>query len=172
MCPVSSIPRSAVPENARVERQQSSAAFSDCRNTGWARISRRAIGGDSTVGPVCVPQPEEDGGDGEHGMVARGQLVVAGGDGPVLLEAVDGPLHDVALPVGRPVEPHAAARCAGAGSPPRSRGGAGRWSLFGLPVAGFWGGSSGSSLANCSSVSSCRRTIPPGHHANANRPSQ
>lgn len=33
------------------------------------------------------------------------------------------------------------------------------WSLFGLPVLGFCGGSSGSSFSHCSSVSSCLRGV-------------
>src|SRR5688572_7318418 len=42
-------------------------------------------------------------------MVGGLQFLVAGGDGAVLLEAVDGALHPVALAVGRPVEADAAA---------------------------------------------------------------
>ena len=37
-------------------------------------------------------------------MVGDLQFLVAGGDGPMLLEAVDGPLDPVAFAVGRPVE--------------------------------------------------------------------
>ena len=43
------------------------------------------------------PEPFADGGDVEGCLVADGELVVAGGDGPVALEAVDAALHGVAL---------------------------------------------------------------------------
>src|SRR5262249_60209751 len=41
-------------------------------------------------------------------MVGLLKLFVAGGDGPMLLEAIDGALDDVALPVRLPVEAHPA----------------------------------------------------------------
>jgi hypothetical protein len=37
-------------------------------------------------------------------VVADGQLVVAGGDGPVLLEAGDGSFHDIAVPVAHGID--------------------------------------------------------------------
>ena len=40
----------------------------------------------------------------EHGKVVDGALLVAGGDAPELLEAVDQPLDAVACPIGLPVE--------------------------------------------------------------------
>src|SRR5437764_976684 len=43
-------------------------------------------------------------------MVGDRQLLVPGGDGPVLLETVDGSFHDVALAVRRTVEAGAATR--------------------------------------------------------------
>src|SRR5512144_663226 len=46
-------------------------------------------------------------------MIGGLQFVVAGGNGPMLLEAVDGTLHDVAVPVGLPIEAHTAARFVG-----------------------------------------------------------
>lgn len=55
-------------------------------------------------------QPEEDGGDGEERMKGFLEFVVAGGDGPVLLEPVDRALDRVALPVGGTVKAYAAAR--------------------------------------------------------------
>ena len=42
-------------------------------------------------------------------MVADGQLVVAGGDGPVVLEPSDGPLDHVALAVAHQIDPRWAA---------------------------------------------------------------
>ena len=59
-------------------------------------------------------QPEEDAGDGEQGCVGNRQLVVAGGNGAMLLEAIDRPFHDVAFAIGRAVEAHPTAGFVGA----------------------------------------------------------
>src|SRR6516225_7683611 len=42
----------------------------------------------------------QDEGDMDHGAVVDGQLLVARGDAPPLLEPTDQPLHDIAAPVG------------------------------------------------------------------------
>ena len=52
--------------------------------------------------------PPEDGGDGEQGMKGFLQLLIAGRNGPVLLEPVDGPLDHVAVAGRRTVEADAA----------------------------------------------------------------
>src|SRR3712207_7653060 len=49
-------------------------------------------------------QPEQDHADGDHGEVVGGTLLVAGGDAPELLEAVDQALHPVAPPISVAVE--------------------------------------------------------------------
>src|SRR5688500_16905457 len=53
-------------------------------------------------------------------MVGLLQFLVAGGDGAMLLEAVDRPLHDVALVVGGAVEAGAAARLVAAAGDDRA----------------------------------------------------
>jgi hypothetical protein len=53
---------------------------------------------------VRGPQPPSDGGDVEGGLVADGELVVAGGDGTVALEPVDPGLNGVPLLVPLRVE--------------------------------------------------------------------
>ena len=52
-----------------------------------------------------MSQPEGDGGDREHREVVDRPFLVAGGDATELLQAVNEPLHDIALPVGVLVEP-------------------------------------------------------------------
>ncbi len=55
----------------------------------------------STPSPILAPtsQPEHNGGDGEHRPIIDRSFLVAGGDVPELLQAVDQPLDDIPLPV-------------------------------------------------------------------------
>ena len=62
----------------------------------------------STSGPLAAAralsdgscwEPQQQGSQDQPGVVTDGQFVVAGGDGPVLLEPGDGPLNDVALAI-------------------------------------------------------------------------
>lgn len=68
----------------------------------------------SDMGVSAKSQPEQDAGDGEQGMVGTLQFVVAGGDGAVLLEAIDGARDAVAVSVGGAVKPHTLSRLGGA----------------------------------------------------------
>ena len=61
---------------------------------------RRALEGELALLEQAWKEAEE----------VAGGFFVAGGDGAMLLEPVDGPLHHVALPVGLPVEAHPARR--------------------------------------------------------------
>src|SRR5690242_17014512 len=57
------------------------------------------------LGRVCKRlQPEQDHADVDHSEVVVATLLIAGGDAPCLLEAVDQPLDFVAQAVGFPVE--------------------------------------------------------------------
>src|SRR3954464_596246 len=57
------------------------------------------------LGRVCKRlQPEQDHADVDHGEIVLATLLVAGGNAPGLLEAVDQPLHLVAQTVGCTVE--------------------------------------------------------------------
>jgi hypothetical protein len=53
-----------------------------------------------------MSQPEGDRSDGEHRQIVDGPLLIAGGNAPELLEAVDESLDDVPPSVGGLVEPH------------------------------------------------------------------
>jgi hypothetical protein len=62
-------------------------------------------------------EPDVDRGDVQGGLVAQGELVIAGGDRSVLFEQVDAALHGVALPVDLGVERRWAASGRAAGEP-------------------------------------------------------
>src|SRR5579859_5767643 len=52
-----------------------------------------------------MSQPESNGGDGEHRQVVDGPFLIVGRYAPELLEAVDQPFDDIALPIGGLIEP-------------------------------------------------------------------
>jgi hypothetical protein len=66
-----------------------------------------------------VREPFVDRGDVDGGVVADGELVVAGGHGPVALESADAAFDGVALLAG--FWPCSQARCTLVVSPPRDR---------------------------------------------------
>ena len=73
------------------------------------------------LGPVCwmgeVVGPHQDGGEVEAAEVVEGGLVVAGGDATPVLDAVEGPLDDVAVAVAVGVEGAGAAALVAAAAP-------------------------------------------------------
>lgn len=56
------------------------------------------------LGRVCKLQPEQNRGDREHGEVVLGAFLIARGDPPELLEAVDQPLDAITQAVDRAIE--------------------------------------------------------------------
>src|SRR5687768_14799542 len=74
----------------------------------WTVKDRSNISTGERVRPVRAcsaprSEPDPDRGELDEGEVAGGQLVVAGGDPPVLLQPADQPLDHVPLPVRVPV---------------------------------------------------------------------